>query len=240
MAVTKLMTPLMLNGSFNRVGQKICAAYHCDVSDGAYTYRLWTQTGKPNTGYPREANDRYYLYVELGGYLVSLSMTEYDLITACGYRPAMQELYGGEQARQALFDGLRGDAVREALAAERAAVARLGKASACQAAYIHGVLSSHLQRYTASKENGGETFPDYIGALMADELDHCMQLAKIYSAHQAQIVTVMLGPIRCLIPGFDGAIFSHEWKEALGGRFYTAAPRRSIQSVEQYRIVKRA
>lgn len=186
MAVTKLMTPLMVNGSFNRTGQKIRAIHHCDVSDGAYTYRLWTQTRKPNTGYPREENDRYYLYVELGGYLVSLSMTEYDLITACGYRPAMQELYGGEQARQTLFDGLQGDAVREALAAERAAIARLGEKPARQAAYIHGVLSSHLQRYTASKENGGEIFPDYIGALMADELDHCMQLAKIYSAHLAQ------------------------------------------------------
>ena len=85
MAVTKLMTPLMVNGSFNRTGQKIRAIHHCDVSDGAYTYRLWTQTGKPNTRYPREENDRYYLYVEHGGYLVSLAMTEYDLITACGY-----------------------------------------------------------------------------------------------------------------------------------------------------------
>ena len=27
--------------------------------------------------------------------------------------------------------------------------------------------------------------------------------------------------IRCLIPDFDGAIFSLEWKEALWDRFYT-------------------
>ena len=45
---------------------------------------------------------------------------------------------------------------------------------------------------------------------------------------------------RCLIPDFDGAIFSLEWKEALWDRFYTAAPPRQRQSVEQYRIVKRA
>jgi len=45
---------------------------------------------------------------------------------------------------------------------------------------------------------------------------------------------------RCLIPGFDGAIFSHEWKEALWARFYMGAPRRQRRSVEQYKIAKRA
>lgn len=40
--------------------------------------------------------------------------------------------------------------------------------------------------------------------------------------------------ISCLIPGFDGAIFSYEWKEALGGQVHhasattTAAIRRAI------------
>lgn len=29
---------------------------------------------------------------------------------------------------------------------------------------------------------------------------------------------------RCLIPGFDGALFSREWKDALWARFFTAAP----------------
>jgi hypothetical protein len=46
--------------------------------------------------------------------------------------------------------------------------------------------------------------------------------------------------IRCLIPDFDGAIFSLEWKEALWDRFCMEAPQRLRQSVEQYRIVKRA
>ncbi len=45
---------------------------------------------------------------------------------------------------------------------------------------------------------------------------------------------------RCLIPDFDGAVFSLEWKEALWGRFFTEAPRRLRQSVEHYRIVKTA
>ncbi len=44
----------------------------------------------------------------------------------------------------------------------------------------------------------------------------------------------------CLVPGFDGALFSKEWKDALWARFSTAAPQRQRQSVERYIIVKRA
>lgn len=62
----------------------------------------------------------------------------------------------------------------------------LGKESPRQADYIHGILNEHLMRYTASKESEGKTFPDYIGALMADELDHCIQLSKIYQANKQQ------------------------------------------------------
>ncbi|MCQ9155953.1 hypothetical protein [Acidomonas methanolica] len=38
--------------------------------------------------------------------------------------------------------------------------------------------------------------------------------------------------VNCLVPGFDGAFFSLEWKEALWARFTTEAPRRQRQSVE--------
>ena len=46
--------------------------------------------------------------------------------------------------------------------------------------------------------------------------------------------------LRCLVPDFDGASSSHDSKEALWDKFYTAAPPRRRQSVEQYKIVKRA
>jgi hypothetical protein len=39
---------------------------------------------------------------------------------------------------------------------------------------------------------------------------------------------------RCLIPRFDGAIFSHAWKEALWGKFVTGAPRQRTSSELQY------
>lgn len=44
----------------------------------------------------------------------------------------------------------------------------------------------------------------------------------------------------CLVPNFDGAIFSPDWQYALWARFYTGAPRRRRRSVERYNIVKRA
>jgi transposase-like protein len=38
-----------------------------------------------------------------------------------------------------------------------------------------------------------------------------------------------------LIPVFDGAIFSLEWKDALWDKFFTSAPQQLRQSVEQYK-----
>jgi len=56
----------------------------------------------------------------------------------------------------------------------------------------------------------------------------------------ARLLHLMTLEARCLIPLFNGALFSCEWRDALWARFYTGAPRRQRQSVEQYKIVKRA
>src|SRR5690606_25028725 len=48
------------------------------------------------------------------------------------------------------------------------------------------------------------------------------------------------GWIRCLVPGFDGALFGQQWKDALWARFSTIAPARQRRFDEQYKIVKRA
>lgn len=186
MSDAKLMMPLFCNGMFNCGGRRIRAVHLYDVSDGEHRYRLWTKAGTPDIDYPRVESDRYLLYVEIHGYLAPLGMTEYFLTEHCGYLPAMRELYGGAEHRRTYFDSLQKSAIEEAVAIERSVIYHLGKESPRQADYIHGILNEHLMRYTASKESEGKTFPDYIGALMADELDHCMQLAKIYSTHQAQ------------------------------------------------------
>lgn len=186
MSEAKLMLPLFYNGMFNRDGHKIRAVRSFDVSNDEYQCRLWMQAGQPDMVYPKNESDRYLLYVEIRGYLAPLRMTEYRLAECCGYLPAMQELYGGEENRKAYFAHLQDMTVGEAIAAEEAAILRLGKESSRRAEYIHGMLNAHLMRYTASKENGGKTFPDYVGALMAGELDQCVQLSKIYLEHEQQ------------------------------------------------------
>ena len=186
MSEAKLMLPLFYNGRFNRNGHRIRAVHNHDVSDGEHRYRLWTKAGTPDIDYPRGESDRYLLYVEIHGYLAPLGMTEYFLTEQCGYLPAMRELYGGAEHRRTYFDSLQKSAIEEAVAIERTVIYHLGKESPRQADYIHGILNEHLMRYTASKENGGKTFPDYVGALMADELDHCIQLSKIYQANKQQ------------------------------------------------------
>lgn len=186
MSDAKLMMPLFCNGMFNCGGRRIRAVHLYDVSDGEHRYRLWTKAGTPDIDYPRVESDRYLLYVEIHGYLAPLGMTEYRLTECCGYLPTMQELYGGEENRRAYFAHLQGMTVGEAIAAEEAAITRFGKESSRRAEYIHGMLNEHLMRYIASKESGGKTFPDYVGALMAGELGHCMQLSEIYRAHKQQ------------------------------------------------------
>ena len=186
MSDAKLMMPLFYNGTFNCGGRRIRAVHNYDVSDGAHSYRLWTQAGQPDMDYPRTESDRYLLYVEIQGYLVPLGMTEYRLAERCGYLPAMQELYGGAKNRSAYFNSLQKNGVGEAIEREESVIYHLGRKSPLQANYIRGILDEHLQQYAASKESGGEAFPDYIGALMANELDACIQLAETYKTHKQQ------------------------------------------------------
>jgi hypothetical protein len=60
------------------------------------------------------------------------------------------------------------------------------------------------------------------------------------SSECAKLVDSLRQRLRCLIPEFDGALFSPAWKDALWARYCTGAPARQRRSVERYSIVKRA
>jgi len=49
-----------------------------------------------------------------------------------------------------------------------------------------------------------------------------------------------LGCLECLVSEFEDALSMHEWKDALWAKFFTGAPSRQRQSVEQYKIVNTA
>ena len=182
---SKLMTPLFYNSSFNRDGRRMRAVHEKTVSNGTDTYRLWRSAGKPDLHYRCGENDQYYLHVEVNGYLAPMGITEYVLIGQSGTM-TVNEQYGGREARKRHFDELREaegvDAFYAALDEERAEIERLGSDPARQADYIRKRLDDRVQTYLKAKENGGETFPDFVGALVMDDLARCAELS---AAHQA-------------------------------------------------------
>ena len=186
MSNAKLMTPLFYQGNYNTGGKKMRALMIREVSNGTDTYRLWRRDGKPDRQYPQGKGDDYILYVELHGYLATLRTTDYYLLDRCGYKAMVAALYGGDDKREPYLDGLRrsgGDeAVLEVLRQEEQKIQELGRDPACQADYIKAILDGHVSTYLESKESSGKTFPDYIGALVLDELPACRELSAIYKS----------------------------------------------------------
>ena len=179
----RLMKPLFYDGNFNREGKKMRAVFEREISDGTVSYRLWRSDGKPDIQFPRAENDKYRLYAPL-------HITDYNLIDHAGYPAAVAELYGNKDARNEYFDNLRksgDDAVLEAIQREREKIMLLGSDPACQASYIKKLFDNNVACFAASKENGGESFPDYVGALILGELDKCIALSAVYPKKEDEV-----------------------------------------------------
>jgi hypothetical protein len=70
-----------------------------------------------------------------------------------------------------------------------------------------------------------------------DQLELSQLLDRQIGSFRAFEDAITLG---CLVPSFDGAFLSHDANDALWDKYYTAAPPRWRQSVEQYKTVKKA
>lgn len=185
MGNSKLMAPLFCDGFFNRSGRKMRAVLEKTVSNGMNSYQLWRSAGKPDRDFATTEDDKYYLYAEINGRLAPIGLTHHDLVTRCG-SDAVDEKYGGPEARERYFDDLRKnkgqEAVLAALDKERVEIERLGSDPTRQADYIEKFLDERVQVYLKSKETGGKTFPDFIGALVINDLDKCVELSDAYKA----------------------------------------------------------
>ena len=183
---SKLMTPLFYDGFFNREGRRMRAILDREIINGSTIYRIWRGAGKPDIEYPRAENDRYILYVEINGYLLPLDMTDFQMVRNCGFEAMVRKLYGGEQERNHYFDNLRQTAteaeVRAVWKKEDSLVEQYGAEPVCQAEYIQSLLEKGVNTYLEAKENGGQTFPDFKGALVLDDLAHCEKLSVVYKA----------------------------------------------------------
>ena len=186
METSKLMIPLFYGHSFNRERHKRRMVYEREITDGKQAYQLWRGVGEADSMYPNAENDKYHLYVEINGYLAPLGMTDFFLIDRCGNQAMVENLYGGEEERVQHFSSLRtsgGDtAVHAALAEEKKEIERYGNAPAHQVEYICSFFNKKVNTYLKARENGGQTPPDFIGALILNELSRCTELSAVYQA----------------------------------------------------------
>lgn len=182
----KLMVPLFCNGFFNRNRRKMRAEFVREITDGKQTFRLWRSAKKLGNEYSSSEGDSYFLYVEAGGYLVPLSMTDQFLVLQCGRKPTEIKMHGSTEARNRWFENLRRtedqSVIQDALDTEQKEIRRCGENPAHQTEYIQRFLSAHLNSYLEAKQKNGQSFPDFIGALMADDLPKCMELSATYQA----------------------------------------------------------
>ena len=192
MGTAKLMTPLFYDGNYNMEKKRMRAVLEREVSNGAVSYRLWRSDGKPDLEYPRAANDAYILHVEVNDHLVPLRMTDYALVNHCGLLPATVALYGSEEGRKEYFKHLRDSGAAgtgsftEAMARETEKIIELGNDSARQADYIKSVLDQHVAVFLDAKESDGKSFPDFVGALILDEIPTCLALRTKYRAYKQE------------------------------------------------------
>ena len=165
----------------------------CHRTDRTYDHE--NSVEKIETANHREAHKQYmeltggsYCACVVGsnGYLAPLGMTDYDLTDRCGFGPAAQKLYGGKEKRGTWIDALResgsSDAVTAAVAEERKEIELFWCDPARQTQYIQTLLNDHVNTYLKSKENGGQTFPDFMGSLVLNELPRCEELSAVYKA----------------------------------------------------------
>lgn len=183
--MSNLMMPLFYDGMFNRQGRRMRSVFVRSVSDGEHSFNLWISAGEPDNDYAHDDRDKYYLYVEVNGYIVPVKLTEYKLIERCGYSSAMRELYGTDENREKSWASIREskdwyELCKAAHEKEWAAIELHGTKEAEQAALIHKILEAEKSIYLESKENGGQTFPSFIGAVCENDIENCCKLMAVY------------------------------------------------------------
>ena len=71
-------------------------------------------------------------------------------------------------------------------ARETEKIIELGNDSARQADYIKSVLDQHVAAFLDSKECDGKSFPDFVGALILEEIPSCLALRTKYRAYKQE------------------------------------------------------
>lgn len=193
METTKLMPTLFYNGNYNREGRKMRAVFVGEITDGTDTFRLWRSAGKPEVEYPKDENDMYYLFVELHGILANIGSTMRNLMDVSAYKIALEQMFDGDFGKRCDYFlqldrqyGEDSEQKKATLREEEALVEKLRHDPAVQTAYLRRCMDDRVQSYLKCKEDSGESFPDFFGALVLDELDTCVKLSAAHKQIQEE------------------------------------------------------
>ena len=192
--MAELKTPIFgKNGMFNREGRRVRAVHVLDVEDGGGVLRLYRYDGEPDNSTPHGEGDAYYLHVEAAGYLIPIGYTLHQLAERLGRPEAVRELYGSEEARRERLEAIRDEAgadayqrMRPLFEAEDRRAQEIGREPARLAAAIRQTMEAHRATFVQALDNGGETWPDYIGAALCGKLDAVPALRARYDELRAQ------------------------------------------------------
>ncbi len=186
--------PLFVGGMFNHAQKRIHVKYIKTVRCEDVAYDLYIRNSKnPDVQYPRTHDDMYYLYVLQNDWLIHIGHTEWELRHRAVQAPLVAQLYGTEEGRKELFHRFHTDytnkeadrLIVEQIAIKEKMEEKLGMDDTYMAVYIQNILDQHIQTYLDCK-NGIGTFPDFVGAVLVNELDTCIGLSKIKKQRDQQ------------------------------------------------------
>lgn len=182
---TNFSKPLFVNGNFNRAGKRSHFAFVKELPTVSGSVRLWRHAGEPENEYPETDTDLYYLFVEVGEYLVPLRLTEYTLEKQTGRHSLTMEQFGGDVgAFWSAWTRCKTPEERDAFNAKYNPLEKeYGRDPARQGAYVSAILNVRKQAWQDAKEDP-QKFPDCIGAVICGELDKWLEVSAAYKARQ--------------------------------------------------------
>lgn len=183
-----LLTPLFIDGNFNRNGQRIRMLFYKTVSSVNAKYDLYISASKiVDNEYFHAENDKYWLYTLVNGWVIPCSVgTEYEFETRCCGEEAERQLYGDFDGRKKFFDNLRAgcasaseidEAIKLQIQKENELTNSLRKNDSIKAEYLRKQFDKSIDNYIKAREGIGN-FPDFVGAVFVGEVENCLVLAN--------------------------------------------------------------
>ena len=182
---TKLSKPLFVNGSFNRAGKRSHFEFVSMLPASPYDLRVWRRAGAPDNSCPCGENDTHFLYVDIDGWMIPISLTAAKLEAQTGRHSLTMEQFGGDVgAFWSAWTSCKTPEERDAFNAKYNPLEKeYGRDPARQGAYVSAILNARKQAWQDAKEYP-QKFPDCIGAAVCGELNEWLKVSAAYKARK--------------------------------------------------------